>query len=84
MDSREALDNRVHIHKAEGPCAHTQSWAHTRVKLPVLANKQAQQPDKTRYSSTAKLFLPVAFASYMARSARWIRACASKFSTFSW
>ena len=39
---------------------------------------------KTRYSSTAKLFLPVAFASYIARSARWMRAFASKLSTFSW
>ena len=42
----------------------------SRTKLPTLVNKQAQPPGKTRYPSTAKLFLPVAFASYMARSAR--------------
>ena len=56
----------------------------SRTELLALVNKQAQPPGKTRYSSTAKLFLPVAFASYMARSARWMRAFASKFSTFSW
>lgn len=73
------------INHDESPLPHKEP--RVTLKSRLLApptSKQAQPPGKTRYSSTAKLFLPVAFASYMARSARWMRACTSKFSTFSW
>ena len=69
----------------ESPLPHKEPRVTLKPRL--LAPSQASRPSnlaEPRYSSTAKLFLPVAFASYMARSARWIRVCASKFSTFSW